>query len=341
MNVTAVVLTLDGRELLEGMLPTLVSQDAPNLRIVVLDDGSADGTPEWLRARWPRIEVVVNERNLGVARSFNRAVALARGSDYLALLNNDLELAPDYVSRLVAALEAHPEAAAANGKMRNFRDRALLDGAGDSFMWSSIALRRGWGEPDTGQFDEPAEVFSVCGGAAVYRMAAFDDVGVFDEDFHAYLEDIDWGFRAQLLGWTARYVPAAEVFHVGGATTSRNARFYGRLQRRNTLLLIVKNYPLVAMLRHLPGIVTHHAGWLVASKRDGVARDHLAAWAQAARMLPATLRKRRAIQGRRRVGVDRLDAIMSPEPWSGLTLRERLAWVGRAIRPVLPRLRRR
>ena len=341
MSVTAVVLTLDGRELLEGMLPTLVAQDAPDLRIVVLDDGSTDGTPEWLAEHWPQVEVVVNERNLGVARSFNRAVELARGSDYLALLNNDLELAPDYVSRLVAALDAHPEAASANGKMRNARDRRLLDGAGDAFMWSSIAIRRGWSEPDEGQYDEPDEVFSACGGAAVYRMAAFDDVGGFDEDFHAYLEDIDWGFRAQLRGWTARYVPDAEVFHVGGATTSRNARFYGRLQRRNTLLLIVKDYPAGGIARHLPGIVVPHAGWMVASMRDGVARDHLAAWGQALRMLPATLRKRRVIQRRRRVGLARLDAILSPEPWAGLTPRERLAWAGRALAPLVGKLRSR
>jgi GT2 family glycosyltransferase len=316
MSVTAVVLTLDGRELLEGMLPTLVAQDVDDLRIVVLDDGSSDGTAEWVRASWADagVEVVVNESNIGVARSFNRAIELARGSDYLALLNNDVELAPDYVSRLVAALEAHPEAASANGKMRNFHDRDLLDGAGDAFMWSSVATRRGWGEPDRGQYDEPCEVFSACGGAALYRMSAFDDVGVFDEDFHAYLEDIDWGFRAQLRGWRARYVPAAEVLHVGGATTDRNQRFFGRLLRRNILLVIVKNYPARRIVSRLPWIAMHHLVWMAKSIRSGFGGVHLAAWADAVRMLPATLRKRRAIQRGRRVGVERLDAVMSPEP---------------------------
>ena len=89
--------------------------------------------------------------------------------------------------------------------------------------------RRGYGEVDVGQYDAPGEVFSACGGAALYRMAAFDDVGTFDGDFFAYLEDIDWGFRAQLRGWTARYEPSAVVHHVGGATTSRNAAFFGML----------------------------------------------------------------------------------------------------------------
>ena len=314
MNVTAVVLTLDGRELLERMLPTLVAQDASDLRIVVLDDGSSDGTPKWLRAEWPQVEVVVNEANIGVARSFNRAVELARGSDYLALLNNDLELAPDYISRVVAELDAHPEAASANGKMRNAGEPTVLDGAGDQMMWSSIVTRRGWGERDSGQYDAPDEVFSVCGGAAVYRMAAFDDVGGFDEDFHAYMEDVDWGFRAQLRGWTARYVPDAEVLHVGGATTSRRAGFYARLQRRNALLTVIKDYPAGALARHLPRVVLHQLRWLGQSRREGLGRDHLAAWGQALGMLPATLGKRREIQRARRVGVARLDEVMSPEP---------------------------
>ncbi len=340
MRVTAVVLTLDGRELLERMLPTLVAQDLDALRIVVLDDGSTDGTAAWLREAWPQVEVVENPGTLGVAHSFNRAVALARASEFLALLNNDLELEPDYLRRLVAVLDAHPEAASAAGKMRSLRDRALLDGAGDAFMWSSAATRRGLREPDEGQYDEPEEVFSACGGAALYRMAAFDDVGIFDEDFYAYLEDIDWGFRAQLRGWTARYEPGAVVFHVGGATTDRDRRFFEKLQRRNQVLLVIKNYPAAALVRHSPKIVLHHLGWLAASVRDRMLRAHLQAWRQALAMLPATWRKRRAIQRGRRVGMKRLAAIVSPEPYAGDTPRERVLSMTRAAAAVFRRGRR-
>jgi GT2 family glycosyltransferase len=338
-RVTAVVLNLDGRELLERMLPTLVDQD-PDARLVVLDDGSSDGSPEWVQATYPQIEVVRNPHNLGVARSFNRAVELARGSDYLALLNNDLELEGGYLTTLAAVLDAHPEAASVAGKMRSVRDPAKLDGAGDAFLWSSAATRRGYGEVDTGQYDAPGEVFSACGGAAVYRMAAFDDVGLFDGDFFAYLEDIDWGFRAQLRGWTARYEPGAVVHHVGGATTNRNpetARFFGMLQRRNQLLLVIKDYPARALALHLPKILLHHVGWLVASVRDGVLPGHLDALRQVVTMLPATLRKRRAIQRGRRVGLDRLDAVMSPEPYAADTLGERARSMAAAAAPLFRR----
>ena len=308
MGLIAVVLTLDGRELLERMLPTLAGQGAD--RVVVIDDGSTDGTADWLADDWPEVEVVVHDENRGVARSFNHAVEIARDFRYLALLNNDLELGPGYLDGLAAELDARPDAAAANGKMRNARDPALLDGAGDRLRWSSAVSRRGWREPDRGQYDEPAEVFSACGGAAVYRVAAFDDVGPFDEDFEAYLEDIDWGFRAQLRGWTARYVPHVEVLHVGGATTGRDARRFGRLQRRNQVMLVLKDYPARALARYGPAVVVHHLLWLAASVRDRMLLAHLGAWAEVVRTLPATLRKRRAIQRGRRVDHARLRAIV-------------------------------
>ena len=338
-RLTAVVLNLDGRDLLERMLPTLAAQDFDGARYVLLDDGSADGSPEWAADAFGRLEVVRNPENLGVTRAFNRAVELAAGTEYLALLNNDLELAPDYLSRLVAVLDAHPRAAAVIGKMRSARDPGRLDGAGDALQWSSAASRRGYGEPDDGRYDEPGEVFSACGGAAVYRMAAFEDVGLFDGDFVAYLEDVDWGFRARLRGWTARYEPRAEVLHVGGATTSRDARFYGRLQRRNQLLLVLKDYPARALAGHAPAVAGHHAAWLVASARDGMLGEHVRALGEVARMLPATWRKRRAIQAGRRVPVAALDAAMSPEPWAGDTLGERARSLAAAAAPLLRRPR--
>src|SRR4051794_25266891 len=301
-RLTAVVLNLDGRELLERMLPTLVGQD-PGARLVVLDDGSTDGSPDWVQQAYPQVEVVRNPHNLGVARSFNRAVELARGSDYLALLNNDLELEDGYLATLADVLDRHPEAASVAGKMRSAKGPAKLERARDAFLWSSAATLRGYGEVDRGQYDARGEVFSACGGAAVYRMAAFDDVGAFDGDFFAYLEDIDWGFRAQLRGWTARYEPSAVVHHVGGATTSKRSTYFGMLQRRNQLLLVVKDYPARALVVHLPKILLHHAGWLVASVRDGVLPSHLSALRQVVAMLPATLRKRREIQGRRRASL--------------------------------------
>ncbi len=324
MRVTAVVLTYNGRELLDIVLPTLVGQTYRDFEIVVVDDASSDGTGDHVRARWPEVRLVEIPVNRGVAAALNRGVAAATG-DYVALLNNDLELEPDWLERLVGVLDRHPEAASATGKLLNFHRRDRIDAAGDLMRWSGAPDQRGHGEPDRGQYDEPEAVFSPCAGAALYRSSAFADVGPFDEDFVAYLEDIDWGFRAQLAGYSSRYDPGAVAYHVGGATTGRQPERYVALRRRNQILVIAKNYPLAALIRHAPAILLHQGGWIVAGIRDRTLRRHLGALAAAARALPAALRKRREVQRRRRVTVAELDRVISPEVYAGATPGQRLS----------------
>ena len=333
---TAVILNYNGRELLDTIVPSLLAQSYRDVRRVVLDDGSTDGSGAYIRSRWPEVEVVELERNVGVTAALNHAVGVATG-DYLALLNNDLELQPTWLEELVRALDAHPRAASATGKMLDFYDRSILDGTGDSFMWSSAAQRRGFREPDRGQYDDPGPVFSPCAGAALFRLTAFDDVGPFDTDFFAYLEDVDWGFRAQLRGWEARYEPRAVAYHMGGATTGQNPRLYGALQRRNQLLLVVKNYPARALLRHWPKIALHQAGWVAASIRDRMLLAHVRALWGAVQALPQTLRKRRVIQHRRCVDLDYLNSVISPELYAGDTISERVQSMARAAAPIFRR----
>ena len=217
-SITAAVLSYDGRHLLEGLLPTLAAQTVAGLRIVVVDNGSSDGTADWLRSEWPDVAVVALPQNVGVTAALNHCVRAASDSELIALLNNDTELEPDCLAQLAAALEAHPGAGSAAPKLLDFHDRSVLDGAGDAFVWRGSATRRGHGERDSGQYDHPEEVFGACGGAALYRRSAFDRVGLFDESYFAFYEDVDWNLRAQLAGLGCRYVPAAVVYHMGSAT---------------------------------------------------------------------------------------------------------------------------
>ena len=155
----------------------------------------------------------------------------------------------------MAGLEGDLGAASAASKMLRFDDRGVIDATGDTLRWSGVALQRGQGERDRGQYDRPERVFSACAGAALYRRSAFAEVGPFDEAFFAYLEDVDWGFRAQLLGHGCLYVPTAIAYHVGSASTRREGKpdpfFYG-LPRRNDVWLVLKNYPGSALLRAAP-----------------------------------------------------------------------------------------
>jgi GT2 family glycosyltransferase len=232
----------------------------------------------------------------------------------VVLVNNDIELHPEFLGELVRALEADPGAASAAAKMLRFDDRGVIDATGDTLRWSGIAMQRGQGEPDRGQYDTPGRVFSACAGAAAYRRSAFDEIGLFDEAFFAYLEDVDWGFRAQLAGRGCVYAPSAIAYHVGSASTRGEGRpdpfFYG-LPRRNNLWMVLKSYPASALLRYAPLVLVHHAGLLYMAVRDGMARAHLAALWAAARGLPRVLRQRRAIQRGARVGRAELEPLIT------------------------------
>jgi GT2 family glycosyltransferase len=312
------VLNYNGRELLETVMPSVLGLNGVDeARVIVIDDGSTDGSAEHIRGTWPTVEVLESPNNVGVAAALNRAVAAA-DSELLALLNNDVELEPDWLERLVGALDANPRAASASGKLLRFYDRSTIDAAGDLILWSGAAFNRGHGMRDEGQFDTPQAVFAACAGAALYRRSAFQSVGPFDESFFAYLEDIDWGVRAQLAGFESRYVPEAVGYHMGGATTRRRKGFFGRLQRRNTLLLIAKDFPAEALLRDGWKIVLSQLLWLAASARDGMLGEHLRAWAEALVRLPGALKSRRAIQVSRVAGVRELNiAIEATLPWHG------------------------
>jgi len=329
-RLTAVVLTYDRRDLLDVILPAIERQTMPGLRVLVVDNGSSDGSAGYVRERWPDYAVLELPTNIGVAAALNRGVA-AVGSEYVALLNNDLELEPDYLQLLVQALDRHPEASSAIGKMLSFFDRTRFDGAGDVFMWSGIATHRGVGEVDAGQYDTPEAVFSPCAGAAVYRRCCFDVVGLFDEDFFAYLEDADWGLRAQLAGFSARYEPAAVSYHMGSATTSGEPARYNALLRRNQLWVIVKDYPASALARHASKLVVHQVAWVVTAAREGRLREQLGVLVAAARGIPGMLRKRRAVQATRQVSLAQLDAVMSPEPSAGQSPAQRARSIGAEV----------
>lgn len=330
--VTAVVLNYNGRELLDVILPSLAGQTYPSLSVTVLDNGSGDGSAEHVRERWPDVQVVALPENVGVAAALNRGLESVE-TDLVALLNNDIELDPCWLEELVAHLLADPQAASSSGKMLRFDRRDVIDAAGDGMRWSSAAFNRGAGEPDRGQFDRPEPVFSACAGAALYRRSAFEDVGPFDEDFFAYLEDIDWSLRAQLRGYSSRYVPTAVAYHMRGATTGGARNRYRVMQRRNQIWLVVKGYPAAALLRRLPGILLLNAGLALQDARQGGLGSTLRGWWWALRGLPRMLRKRRAIQRGRRVGVAVLDAVLTPEPWARGSLRERVRATATTVAP--------
>jgi len=312
-DVTFVVLNWNGRRFLEVVLPSIHAQTLQGFTVHVVDDASTDDSREYVQREWPQVRFVGHEDNLGLTGNMARGIASA-STPFIALLNNDLELDRAWLAQMLAALEAHPEAAAADCKMLDYHARERIDGAGDELNWAMLPGRRGAGELDDGRYDEAAEVFSASCGAALFRAAAFADVGPFDGDLFAYYEDVDWGFRARLLGYTARYVPGAVAYHMGSATMNATPGRWAHIFPRNQIYVVVKNLPGRLLMGFLPRIVVSELVWLRTDARAGAGRRHLKGWLQAVGMLPLALRKRRAIQAGRRVGVEELKAALTPVP---------------------------
>jgi GT2 family glycosyltransferase len=312
-QLTVAVLSYDGRHLLEVILPSLVAQRFRDFEVVVVDNGSTDGTEAWLRAQWPEIELIRLPQNVGVTPALNVCAGAGRG-ELVGLFNNDLELDPDCLGELVGALRANPSAGWASTKLLNFQRRDVIDGAGDVFTWSGTAGRRGHGERDVGQYDDPCAIFGACGGAAVYRRSALQRVGPFDEDFFAYYEDVDWNLRAQLAGFDCRYVPTAIAYHMGSATTGGGATDFAQYHMwRNAIWVLAKDLPAAALARHAPRLAVHQAANLALAIKGRTVRLWLSAVIDALRGIPKMLRKRRAVQASRSIDLRALEAVVGAD----------------------------
>jgi hypothetical protein len=299
----------NGRPLLEAMLGSLERQTLAPGAVVVVDDCSQDDSVDYLHTHWPQVRVVRLPAQGGVTAALNACLAAA-DTELVGLFNNDMELAPECLAELVAEIDRHPRVGSVTPKMLDFADRAVLDGAGDALSWRGGGRRRGHQERDVGQYDRAEEVFGPCGGAALFRRSALDVVGGFDEAYFAYYEDIDWAFRAQLLGFRCRYVPDAVLYHRGSATLGRGmSEFNGYHLWRNPIWLIAKCYPAGALARHLPSLLRGQAGNFYTALRERMLRTWTRAMRDALGGLSAAVRKRRAIQRTRVISLAELEAV--------------------------------
>ncbi len=261
-TVTIIIPALHRPELTRRCIDFIQLQTLPRLEweiVVVENEARSDSIlPDPLPENTTRIELPTNE---GTTGSINRAVA-ATSSKYLLLLNNDIEMQPDYLEVLVRTLEDEPQLGFAAGKLLSAKLRTHLDGAGDAMLIAGGAYRLGSMDEDRGQFDQALPILTGCGAAVLYRREAFEQCGGLDEDFFAYLDDIDLGLRAQLVGYGGVYVPQALAYHIGSATTGAVAHpRILELVTRNQLWLLAKDYPPAIVQRYLSRILVFQALW--------------------------------------------------------------------------------
>jgi GT2 family glycosyltransferase len=283
MSSTIVIPNWNGRRFLGRCFSALRAQTASDFRIVLVDNGSSDDSVAFTRKRFPEVDVVEVGENRGFAAAVNVGV-LAAKTPYVALLNNDTEAGPRWLEELELALVRHPRAAAVTSKMLLLDRPDTVDDAGDMLTYTFLPYPRGHGQTDEGQYEEETEVFSACGGACLWRRDVLDELGLFDEAFFAYYEDVDIGFRARLAGYECWYAPRSIVLHARGGSAEAETDFTYFQHLKNRWFLISKNAPGWLIRRRFAWILFGELVWwrraIAARKVGPVVRAYGAALAE-------------------------------------------------------------
>ena len=241
--ISCIVVNWNRRDLLRACLRSLTRQDYPQFEIIVVDNGSSDGSAEMCAEEFgASVRLIRNTENRGFCAANNQGIAEARG-EFVALLNNDAEADPGFLSALLRVFEGRPDLGMGAAKIVVWEDPGLIDKAGHLIYPDGQNRGRGTGERDHGQFDRVEEVLWPDGCAALYRKSMLDRIGGFDEDFFAYGDDAELGLRARIAGWNCLYTPHALVRHHRGSTLGLKSVGRLKLIERNRVLLAVKLFP--------------------------------------------------------------------------------------------------
>lgn len=272
-DVSVVIPNYNGISFLETCLRSVLKQTGVSVEIIVVDNGSSDGSQEYIREHFKECILVALDKNYGFCRAVNEGIRRASGP-YVILLNNDTEVQPDFASALLWALREDERRFSCAAQMLQYKDRELLDNGGDFYCALGWGFARGKGKKSN-KCSAAGRIFSSCAGAAIYRKELVEKLGGFDEAHFAYLEDMDLSYRAKLHGYYHWYVPEAKVFHIGSATSgSRHNHFKVVHSARNNVYLLYKNMPFLQMLLNGPFLLAGFAIKYLFFVRKGLGRDY-------------------------------------------------------------------
>jgi GT2 family glycosyltransferase len=313
-----IVLYWNSGKYLAENLNALAAQTWQDFEVILLDNGSQQTPDLKVLARFPELQLslITSEENLGFATGNNLAARSAHG-EYLVLLNVDAFPQPDWLAQVHAGIQRHPNAFFAS-RLLMVDDPQRLDGEWNVVHATGLVWRRSHGRRLSAALPQERRVLSACAAAGVYPREAFEAVGGFDEDFFAYMEDVDLDFRLQLLGYPCWYLPQAVVQHAGSGSTAPRSDlviFYGH---RNLVWTFIKNFPgwlfWAMLLPHLLVNLLYLIAALVLPMRKAMYR---AKW-EALKGLPMAWKKRKAVQNGRRVSVGSIARLLEWNPLAPL-----------------------
>lgn len=310
-RVFVIVLNWNGKNIIRQCLDSLEKQTQKH-QVVVVDNGSKDGSVELIEKNYPDVELIKESKNHGFAGGVNIGIqyAIDQGADYIALLNNDAAAEASWLENLVKRITQDKLAGIVTCKfMRD--DKKRIDSTGDFYTIWGIPGPRGRNQQDKGQYEKAEPVFAASGGASLYRSGMLKKIGLFDERFFAYIEDVDLSFRAQLAGWKVWYEPKAVAYHKVSATTSKMAKGFTRYQwGKNFHMVYTKNMPGRLYFKYLPLFLTQSFIYSGRSLQRGEYWPYIKGELKFLILLPGILRDRRRIQKSRKISTKQVDKLL-------------------------------
>lgn len=299
----------NGEDMIKDCISSLLLQSTKP-QIIVVDNGSEDNSISIIRS-FADVELLEFKDNAGFAGGVNRGIkyALDKGFEYIALFNNDAVADKDWLNNLLIEAEADIKNGIITGKfMRS--DKKHIDSTGDFYTIWGLPFPRGRNQLDTGQYDIRETVFGATGGASLYRAALFEDIGIFDEDFFAYYEDVDISFRAQMAGWKVVYTPKAKAYHGLGGTSSKMGDFTRYHSAKNFLLLYARNMPTKLCFKYCLLFSLQFLRMLLSSIIRGKLRAFAKGTYAALKLHKNTVRVRKNNLAKQRVGNEYIDSLL-------------------------------
>lgn len=240
-DISVIIPTWNGEKILKDCLNSLLEQTYQSFEVIVVDNNSTDGTLDMMEKFYPQVKVVQLQKNYGFAKAINVGVRQSN-SKYVAFLNNDTVVDKDWIKELLDCIKRHSDAASVGCKILNFYERDILDGVGIEISEVGHGRSLGWGKKDVGQYDREVYIFGATGGACLFVRDIFVELGMFDEDFFMYYEEVDLAFRAQFKGWRSVLNPRAVVYHRHKHSSRKFSQKLEYWQFKNMTQMIVKNY---------------------------------------------------------------------------------------------------
>ncbi|HNQ29249.1 MAG TPA: glycosyltransferase family 2 protein [Methanolinea sp.] len=295
----------NGMNWLPGCLAALKDQTVQDFEIIVVDNGSSDGSVPYIQSRYPAVRIITFRKNCGFSKAVNEGIKKASGK-YIVLLNNDTLPEKEWLISLLNEIRAAPiEVGSLASLMIRMDNPSLTDDAGDYLDWYGLAFKRGNGEPIF-QWIENEPVFSACAGAVLYRREFLERTGLFDEKFWSYLEDVDLGLRGNLLGFTCIFVPSARVLHKSHGSAMPSGAYVYHVTK-NRVMLLLKNIPSILLAQNARTLIS---GQILTLRINKNPSSSIRAYLYIVFLLPKILHDRRCFLPRVVLSIDAINTLL-------------------------------